>query len=205
MFELVINGKQMQSQAVSAEMDNITVLAEKAKQGDREAFMTITSLFQKNVFQLAYSFFRNREDALDIVQDTFLRLYKKIQFYERDKSFKSWVLQIAKNLCIDRYRKNHNKHDNKAMGSAEMDSLPFTDKTDTETNSDTDIKRIISKCLKELPERQRMIFVMKHYNELKYTEIAETLGVAVGTAKSLHYKAVNNLRNLMNPYLGRPL
>jgi len=195
----------MQSQAVSAETDNITVLAERAKQGDQEAFMTITSLFQKNVFQLAYSFFRNREDALDIVQDTFLRLYKKIQHYEKDKSFKSWVLQIAKNLCIDRYRKNHKKHDNKALGSTELDSIQLTEETGTETNSDTDIKRIVSKCLKELPERQRMIFVMKHYNELKYTEIAETLGVAVGTAKSLHFKAVNNLRNLMNPYLGRQL
>ncbi len=195
----------MQSQAVSAERDNITVLAERAKQGDQEAFMTITSLFQKNVFQLAYSFFRNREDALDIVQDTFLRLYKKIRYYEKEKSFKSWILQIAKNLCIDRYRKNHKKHDNKAMGSAEIDSLHLTDETGTEKNSDTDIKRIVSKCLKELPERQRMIFVMKHYNELKYTEIADTLGVAVGTAKSLHFKAVNNLRNLMNPYLGRQL
>jgi len=171
----------MQSQAASAEMDRITVLAERAKQGDREAFMTITNLFQKNVFQLAYSFFQDREDALDIVQETFLRLYRKLDYYEKGESFKSWILQITKNLCIDRYRKNHKKE------------------------ADMDIKRIVENCLKQLPERQRMIFVMKHYNELKYTEIAETLGIAVGTAKSLNFKAVNKLRELMNPYLGRQL
>jgi RNA polymerase sigma-70 factor (ECF subfamily) len=195
----------MHGQTVSAETDNMSVLAERAKNGDREAFMVITSMFQKNVFQLAYSFFQNREDALDIVQETFLRIYQKMNYYEEGRSFKNWVLQIAKNLCIDRYRKNHKKHDQKALGGDEIEELHLADEKGTERNSDTDIKRIVTKCLKQLPERQRMIFVMKHYNELKYKEIAETLGIAVGTVKSLNFKAVNKLRNLMNPYLGRQL
>lgn len=190
---------------VSAEADTITALAERAKNGDREAFMEITSRYQKNVFQLAYSFFQNREDALDIVQDTFLRIYRKMHYYEPGKSFKNWVLQIAKNLCIDRYRKNHKKHDQKVLGGDEIEEIQLTDDKGNERNSNTDIKRIVAKCLKQLPERQRMIFVMKHYNELKYKEIAETLGIAVGTVKSLNFKAVNKLRDLMNPYLGRPL
>ncbi|MBD3412939.1 MAG: sigma-70 family RNA polymerase sigma factor [Candidatus Aminicenantes bacterium] len=195
----------MQSQAVSAETDNIFALAERAKDGDREAFMTITRMYQKNVFHLAYSFFQNREDALDIVQETFFRVYRKLHYYERGKSFKNWILQIAKNLCIDRYRKNHKTHDNKALNSEEIEAIHLTDEKGTERNQDTDTKMIVSKCLKELPERQRMIFVMKHYNDLKYTEIAETLGIAVGTVKSLNFKAVNKLRKLMNPYLGRQL
>ncbi|HZX10467.1 MAG TPA: RNA polymerase sigma factor [Acidobacteriota bacterium] len=195
----------MQGQTVSAEAAKINVLAERAKNGDREAFMAITSQYQKNIFQLAYSFFQNREDALDIVQETFLRIYQKIHYYEAGRSFKNWVLQIAKNLCIDRYRKNHKKHDQKALGGDEIEEIHLTDEKGTERNSDSDIKRIVAKCLKQLPERQRMIFVMKHYNELKYKDIAETLGIAVGTVKSLNFKAVNKLRNLMNPYLGRPL
>ncbi len=195
----------MQSQAVSAESEDISVLAARAQEGDREAFMAITSMYQKVIFQLAYSFFHNREDALDIVQDTFLRVYRKLHYYQRGKSFKSWILQIAKNLCIDRYRKNHKVHDNKALNSPEMEEINLSDEKGTEKNEDTDVKRIVTKCLNELPERQRLIFVMKHYNELKYTEIAETLGIAVGTVKSLNFKAVNKLRELMNPYLGRQL
>jgi len=195
----------MQSQAASVEMDQITVLTERAKQGDQEAFMTITSLFQKNVFQLAYSFFRDREEALDIVQETFLRLYRKLDYYNKGENFKSWILQITKNLCIDRYRKNHKTHDRKILYSTEMEELYLTDEKGNGKEADTDIKSIVENCLKQLPERQRMIFVMKHYNDLKYTEIAETLGIAVGTAKSLNFKAVNKLRELMSPYLGRRL
>jgi len=66
----------------------------------------------------------------------------------------------------------------------------------------SDLKSIFSRCLKRLTEKQRLIFVMKHYNQLKYAEIAETLDIAVGTVKSLNYKAVRNLRVLISPYLG---
>ena len=193
----------MQSQTVSENTNSMNVLAERAKNGDREAFVAITRQYQKSVFQLSYSFFQNREDALDIVQETFLKIYQKIHYYEAGRSFKNWILQVAKNLCIDRYRKNHKKHDQKALGGDEIEEIHLTDEKGTERNSDTDIKIIMAKCLKQLPERQRMIFVMKHYNELKYKDIAETLGIAVGTVKSLNFKAVNKLRNLINPYLGR--
>ncbi len=195
----------MQSQAASLNKENIYVLAERAKKGDRGAFMEITKMYQKNVFQLAYSFFQNREDALDIVQDTFLKIYNKMHCYKKGKSFKNWILQIAKNLCIDRYRKNHKKHEYKSLSSTNIDDLRSTDENNVEKNSDRDMKRIVSTCLKKLPERQRMIFVMKHYNELRYKDIAETLGISVGTVKSLNFKAVHNLRNIINPYLGRQL
>jgi len=69
----------------------------------------------------------------------------------------------------------------------------------------SDLREIISTCLKKLAEKQRMIFVMRHYNQLKYREIAQILDISLGTAKSLHFKAVQNLRGLMAPYLGRQL
>ncbi len=82
------------------EDDNIYVLVEKIKNGDREAFSTITRLYQKKVFLLAFSFFRNREDAMDIVQETFLRFYEKVNMFRKGKNFQNWILQIAKNLII---------------------------------------------------------------------------------------------------------
>ncbi len=65
--------------------EDVYTLVEKIKKGDREAFMTVTHLYQKKVFLLAFSFFRNREDALDIVQETFLRFYKKVNLYRKGK------------------------------------------------------------------------------------------------------------------------
>ena len=85
--------------------DEIYTLVEGIKNGDREAFMAVTRLYQKKVYLLAYSYFRNSEDAMDIVQETFFRLYQKVNMYQPDRNFKNWLLQIAKNLCIDYYRK----------------------------------------------------------------------------------------------------
>lgn len=181
---------------------DIYVLLEKIKNGDREAFMRVVNLYQKRIFLLAFSFFHNREDALDIVQETFLRLHQKIHSFRRGKSFQNWILQIAKNLCIDYYRKNHSKKKEWSNSkSIEEMNLPLDGAHNFYKSSD--LKEIVSRCLKKLAERQRMIFVMKHYNQLKYNEIAQILNISQGTVKSLHFKAVQNLRGLMSPYLGR--
>lgn len=184
--------------------EDIYALIESIKKGDREAFMTVTHLYQKRVFVLAYSFFRNRDDALDIVQETFLRVYQKMSLFRRGESFQNWILQIAKNLCIDYYRKNYGKsQDLKTDTPVEEMNLSIQNGMDPEVSSD--LKRIFSACIKKLAEKQRMIFVMKHYNQLKYKEIAEILGISLGTVKSLHYKAVQNLRGLVAPYMGGQL
>jgi RNA polymerase sigma-70 factor (ECF subfamily) len=186
------------------EHEDVYTLVEKIKEGDGEAFMTLTSLYQKKVFLLAFSFFRNKEDALDIVQETFLRFYEKVKMFQRGKNFQNWLLQIAKNLCIDYYRKNYSKTKelDRNVPVDEM-NLPIQEGYDPYRSSD--LRGIISTCLTKLTEKQRMIFVMKQYNQLKYREISQILDISLGTAKSLHFKAVQNLRGLMAPYLGRQL
>jgi len=184
--------------------EEIYALVEKIKEGDREAFMTLTSLYQKKVFLLAYSFFRNREDALDIVQETFLKLYQKISLFRRGENFQNWLLQISKNLCIDRYRKDFGKNKDLQSGIP-VEEMNISSHNSPDPYLSSDLKRIFSTCIKKLAERQRMIFVMKHYNQLKYKEIAQILGISLGTVKSLHFKAVQNLRGLVAPYLGGQL
>ena len=198
---LTFKSKRMVSSR-NEDIGDIYVLLEKIKDGDREAFMKVVSLYQKKVFLLAYSFFHNREDALDIVQETFFRLHQKIDTFRMDKNFQNWILQIAKNLCIDNYRKHHSKKKEWEINKdVEEIGLPLNNPH--KSNNSSDLKDIISRCVKQLAERQRMIFVMKHYNQLKYNEIAQILNISLGTVKSLHFKAVQNLRGLMSPYLGR--
>jgi len=183
------------------ENEDINALIEKIKQGDREAFMAVTELYQKKVFRLAYAFFHNHDDAMDIVQETFLRLYQKVHMFQKGKDFQNWLLKIAKNLCIDHYRKNYKKS-NELERNKDIGEMNIAAEKDYSVYPTSDLKSIFSRCLKKLTEKQRMIFVMKHYNQLKYAEIAETLDIAVGTVKSLNYKAVRNLRVLISPYLG---
>lgn len=180
---------------------DVAALIDRIKAGDKEAFMTVTNLYQKKIFLLAYSFFNNKDDALDIVQETFFRLYKKVHLFKDGRNFQNWLLQMAKNLCIDYYRKHHSK---KHLYDAEKDIEEVnTSSGNTPKSSESvELKDVFSRCLKELSDKQRMIFVLKQYNQLEYKEIAEVLNIANGTVKSLHFKAVQNLRTLMKPYLG---
>ncbi len=117
--------------------EDVYTLVEKIKKGDREAFMTVTHLYQKKVFLLAFSFFHNREDALDIVQETFLRFYQKVSLYRKGKNFQNWLLQIAKNLCIDYYRKNYKKGGElRKENSIDDMNLPLQNEPDPHTFSD---------------------------------------------------------------------
>jgi RNA polymerase sigma-70 factor (ECF subfamily) len=179
----------------------VYALIEKIKNGDRDAFMTVTSLYQKKVFLLAYSFFRNRDDAMDIVQETFLRFFQKVDMFRRGESFQNWLLQIAKNLCIDYYRKNRGKS-KELMSNTPVDEMNLSVQDGQNPEVASDLRAIFSASIQKLAKKQKMIFVMKHYNQLKYKEIAEVLGISLGTVKSLHYKAVQNLRGLITPHLG---
>ena len=180
---------------------DIQSLLHKIKQGDKEAFQMITHCFQKKVFQLAYSYLRNKEDAMDIVQETFFRLHQKIDLFREEKNFQNWLLQITRNICVDYYRKSYGKRGGRYLHK-NIEDVNLSNESDHERIYSTDINRIFSGCIEKLSEKQRMVFVMKHFNNLDYKEIAQILDVALGTMKSLHFKAVQNMKALMSPMLG---
>lgn len=186
----------------SSQQEEINDLVARVRDRDREAFMVLTQLYQKKVFQIAFSFFRNREDALDIVQETFLRFYQKAHLFQEGKNFQNWLLQLAKNICIDHYRKYHKK-DLEWRQDEDVERVNSLSHESSHHDPSPDIKEIFSRCLAKLSDKQRMIFVLKHYNHLHYREIAQVMHIALGTVKSLHFKAVRNLRAHMSPYLGR--
>ena len=176
-------------------------LLERIQAGDREAFMTIVRLYQRKVFGLAYSILRDREDALDAVQETFLRLHQRAGLYRPGSSFQGWLLQMAKNISIDSYRK-HRKRKLEWETSRPLDEIPIASEDRAVDSADSDLRRAFARSVETLAERQRMVFVMRHYNELQFNEISEAMRISVGTAKSLHFKAVRNLRKRLAPVLG---
>jgi len=178
-------------------------LLERIQAGDREAFMTIIRLYQRKVFVMAYSILRNREDALDAVQETFLRLYQRAGLYRPGNSFQGWLLQMAKNISIDSYRK-HRKKRLEWETSRPLEEIPLATEDRAGDSADSDLRMAFARSVETLAERQRMVFVMRHYNELQFNEISEAMRISVGTAKSLHFKAVRNLRKRLAPVLGMP-
>jgi len=180
---------------------DISVLMARVKEGDKNAFQDITRRYQQKIFVLAYSFFRDREDALDIVQETFLRLYEKAGLFREGEDFKAWLFQIARNLCIDSYRRNRNRRKDRAA-DLRLEDLPSEAGDPADGERRADLRALFRSVLDKLAEKQRAVFVMKHYNDMPYLEIARTLGIALGTVKSLHFKAVRNLRKHLGPHMG---
>jgi len=181
--------------------EDVSALLRGIREGDRQSFVRLVTLYQKKVYLLAYSYFKNREDAMEILQETFLRFYQKVDMYQEGRNFQSWLLQIAKNLCID-YDRKHYKRRREMESLKTVEELNLAAENEGREERSSDLKDIFGRCLEQLAERQRMIFTMRHYNGLKYQEIARILGISIGTVKSLHFKAVQNLRGLVGPYLG---
>ena len=182
---------------------DIAGLMERLRDGDRDAFMTIVQLYQQKVFVMAYSILRNKEDALDVVQETFLRLYEKSGTYRPGRHFQAWLLRIAKNLSIDYFRKHRQKR-REWETTQSLDEVPVAVEDRASDSRDSDLRSAFSRCVEKLAARQKLVFMMRHYNELQFQEISETLQISVGTAKSLHFKAVQNLKKWLIPYLGMP-
>lgn len=181
--------------------ENIDALVLAARDGDRDAFMTIVATYQRKVFMLAYSVLRNREDALDIVQETFLRFYRKADLYKEGNSFQGWLLRIAKNLCVDHYRKNTRRR-RELESPKSLDDLHVAASPDPALSGAAEMRDATVRCIDRLAGRQRLVFVLRHVDEMPFNEISEAMNISLGTAKSLHFKAVRNLRKWLTPYLG---
>jgi RNA polymerase sigma-70 factor (ECF subfamily) len=180
--------------------DVIADIIRRIRSGDRDAFVALTRLYQQKVFVLAYSFFRNKEDAVDLVQDVFLRIFEKIDSFQEDRNFEAWLIQVAKNLCIDRYRKTRGRREMES--DTRVDELPLADDRSPDAGRSSDLKAVLTQSVDRLADRQKTIFLMRHVNQMGNEEIARVLNISTGTVKSLHFKAIRRLRTLMSPHLG---
>ena len=181
--------------------EDIHALVREIQNGNREAFMTIVGAYQQRVFVMAYSMLRNKEDALDVVQETFLRLFQKAKQFKEGCNFQGWLLQIAKNLCVDYYRKNYRKR-REFESPKSLDELQVAVEPNPASSSAKELRDVFFRVINKLANRQRMVFVLRHVDELQFNEISETMNISVGTVKSLHFKAVQNLRKWLSPYMG---
>lgn len=192
---------KMQEGSPAMERPDISALLERIQNGDREAFVALVRLYQQKVFVMAFSILRNKEDALDAVQETFLRVYQKSDTFRPGHNFQGWILEIAKNISIDYYRRYRQKRQEWET-SRPVDEIPVPVEDRSMDSRDSDLRSAFSRCVEKLAAKQKMVFVMRHYNELQFNEISDALRISVGTAKSLHFKAVQNLKKWLTPHLG---
>jgi RNA polymerase sigma-70 factor (ECF subfamily) len=172
--------------------------------GDMNAYQELIRLYQKKVFRVISSYQRNPEDAMEVVQDTFLKVYTARNTWERRTSFAAWLYRIAINTSIDRYRRSGK--DKTAYLEDMVEAQIHKSATSIRPGNALDRLRagekrtILEEAIRRLPARQREVISLRFFAEMQLVEIAEVLHCPLGTVKSNLHKAINALRGLL---LGR--
>lgn len=175
---------------------------ERIAAGDREAFAELVRRYQKKVFAVGYGFFRDRDEALDIVQETFMRIHDKIGSFRPEGSLQAWIFRLTHNLCIDRYRKRGGR-DRRECGLEEAPERELAVHSGPqEAWRQQRRQEAIEAALDRLSPRQRSLFALKYRQGLTLQQAAGIMAVSLGTAKALHHRALGRLRREMAPWIG---
>lgn len=155
--------------------------------GNESAFKELLDRYQAAVYNLAYRFLNDANEAEDIAQETFLRLYRTANRYKPQASLRTYLFRIAKNLCIDFLRKKRPEP---------MEHLPEKMVQDSPLDQleRAQALEIIFNCIDKLPENQRMAILLRHTSGLRYQEIADVMGLTVSAVESLLVRARKTLR-----------
>ena len=174
-----------------------------AKKGDGRAFEQIVLQTERAVYNLALSIVKKEEDAEDVTQETYLRLWRAASELKLEGSLKLYILRTARNLALDLIRKNSKRQETDtvildAEGEFEIDIADDSpDSRPDESYLRKIEKEVVRQSIEELPSAAREIIVLRDIEGLSYTEIAEMLGLAEGTLKSKLFRARERLRKII--------
>ncbi len=181
------------------------------RDGDFGSFETLYRRYEKSLLNFIYRLAMNPSEAENLYQETYYRVIRSKNNYRATAQFKTWLFQIALNLCRDSARRmKHRSHislnstmaTNKDEG-VELQQL-ISDPTSNvahQVESD-EMVSLIKNALTSLPEKEHLVFVLKEYQEMKFTEISEILDCPIGTVLSLNHRAQEKLKKILSKYLG---
>jgi len=189
--------------------ENDQILIDRFTSGDTNAFQELVERYKKKVYYLAYDITGNHHEAEDISQEVFIKVFRSLNTFRRDAKMSSWLYQITVNASIDSLRKKSSKLETSidTLEKAGVQDNPLGGSTDLDPERSAEsllFQRHISQALQKVSPKERSVFVMRHYNDLKIREIAEILNISTGTVKALLFRAIKKLRKELSIYRGNP-
>jgi RNA polymerase sigma-70 factor (ECF subfamily) len=176
-------------------------LLERAAGGDRSALDELFSRYRQPAYRVAFRLLGNEADALDAVQDGFVKALTHLPGFQGRSSFKTWLLRVVSNAALDlgRSRGRHEARSLEAVRHRELGAgqIARAEPADRALHQ-ADARRLIDAALRELPDSQRQTFVLHADAGLSYREVAEAMEISVGTVMSRLFYARQKLRALLN-------
>ena len=170
------------------------VLIERAQHGDADAFGMLVRTYLGRVYRVAHAIVRNEDEAADIAQDTFVRAFRRIDRFDTERPLFPWLYQIARNLALNRIARVRKRE----TALPEYDTLLAVGPGPEETAVAAGESERVRRAVASLSEQHRAVIELNHFQECSYREIAEILGIPIGTVMSRLYHARQRLRKLLD-------
>jgi len=194
--------------AAVVQMDE-SALIRAAQHGDAGAFEELVRLYDQSVLRLALNLLRSPEDANDIYQEAFLRVFKNLHTFRFDCSFHTWLYRIVTNLCLDALRKRKVRKEEGTMVETREGLLDRMDTVEEDRADGNPQRRLLSRelhsrirnVLADLTPRERMVFEMRHYQGMRLRAIGEALGTSEEAAKNCLFRATQKMRAALGDFV----
>jgi RNA polymerase sigma-70 factor (ECF subfamily) len=173
-----------------------------AQRGDQDAFEQLVRAHDQSVLRLAMNLLRSTEDARDVYQEAFLRVYRSLDSFRFDCSFQTWLYRIVTNICLDRLRKRKVRKEESAVvetSDGPIDRMEILEEEAAHANPERtlwnrELKQRMETALQELTPRERMVFELRHYQGLRLRNIGDLLGTTEEAAKNCLFRATRKMR-----------
>lgn len=183
-------------------------LIQRCQAGDQAAFQVVVERYQQRLYAVAYGILHNREDALDAVQTTFIKMHRSLDGFKSQSGLYTWLYRICTNAAIDLHRKRARRPTvefDEAVGHSAEAGADLVghhpDDSPRRALANRELGERIREAIAQLPDGQREAIVLREIEGMSYKEIAEALDVSVGTVMSrLHYGR-KRLQELLAPYV----
>ena len=180
-----------------------------AQAGDQDAFEQLVRTYDQSVLRLAMNLLRSPEDARDVYQEAFLRVYKNLHSFRFECSFHTWLYRIVTNICLDQLRKRKVRKEESAVMETAEGTLDRMDSFQEDAPEADPERRMWNRQLREriegalagLTPRERMVFELRHYQGLRLRNIGEILGTTEEAAKNCLFRATQKMRAVLGDFV----
>jgi RNA polymerase sigma-70 factor (ECF subfamily) len=163
----------------------IEALIQQCLRGDQHAWELIVRQHWRKVFNVAYKFVGKHDEAEDLAQDIFVKIFKSLSTFDRRANFQTWLISVSRNLCIDHYRSVRKERETIDRGVDANELTPAsTEPSPMAGLEQRDRVTLLRHALAQLPDTLRTAVLMRDIQEMSYQEIADKLGLPEGTVKS---------------------